>query len=72
MAKVVLAFDKFKGVASSHEVAQAARVAVLAAFPHVEVVALPCADGGAVGTGRAARGGGGERPAARYACARSL
>ena len=46
MAKVVLAFDKFKGVASSHEVAQAARVAVLAAFPHVEVVALPCADGG--------------------------
>ena len=46
MAKVVLAFDKFKGVASSHEVAQAARVAVLAAFPYVEVVALPCADGG--------------------------
>ena len=46
MAKVVLAFDKFKGVASSHEVAQAARVAVLAAFPHVEVVALPWADGG--------------------------
>ena len=46
MQKVVLAFDKFKGVASSKEVAEAARKALLATFADVEVVALPCADGG--------------------------
>ncbi|MGM9870064.1 MAG: glycerate kinase [Sodaliphilus sp.] len=46
MKKVVLAFDKFKGVATSKEVAEAARVALLASFADVEVVVLPCADGG--------------------------
>ena len=44
--KIVLAFDKFKGVATSHEVAMAARGAILAVVPDAQVVAIACADGG--------------------------
>ncbi len=41
-----MAFDKFKGVATSREVAMAARAAILETVPEATVVAIPCADGG--------------------------
>ena len=44
--KIVLAFDKFKGVATSREVAMAARDAILGVVPDAQVVLIPCADGG--------------------------
>ena len=41
-----MAFDKFKGVATSREVAMAARDAILGVVPDAQVVLIPCADGG--------------------------
>lgn len=41
-----MAFDKFKGVATSRELALAARMGILEAVPEAKVVAIPCADGG--------------------------
>ncbi|MDO4511424.1 MAG: glycerate kinase [Bacteroidales bacterium] len=44
--KIVLAFDKFKGVASSRQLAEAARDGILQCIPGAQVVMIPCADGG--------------------------
>lgn len=46
MTKIVLAFDKFKGSATSLQVAEAALRAVRQACPGAQVVTLPVADGG--------------------------
>lgn len=44
--KIILAFDSFKGSASSGEVAEAARRAIVALLPHCRVLTVPIADGG--------------------------
>lgn len=44
--KIVLAFDKFKGSATSVELADAACEAIVSIFPHSEVLKIPIADGG--------------------------
>lgn len=44
--KIILAFDSFKGSASSLELAAAAKSAVLHYYPACQVVTLPIADGG--------------------------
>lgn len=44
--KVVLAFDKFKGCATSQQLNEAARQALNEAFPSVTVDCVPVADGG--------------------------
>ena len=44
--KIVLAFDKFKGSATSLELAKAAADAIHAVHPDAETVIFPCADGG--------------------------
>ncbi len=41
-----MAFDKFKGVATSREVAMAARSGILGTMPDAQVAVIPCADGG--------------------------
>ena len=46
MSKIILAFDKFKGSATSREIAQAAQQAIAQTVPGVQVVAVPVADGG--------------------------
>lgn len=46
MKKVILAFDSFKGSASSLDIAQAARKAILKECPDCEVQRFPIADGG--------------------------
>ena len=52
MKKIVLAFDSFKGSASSWEISEAARRAILRELPQCEVISIPIADGGE-GTTRA-------------------
>ena len=44
--KIVLAFDKFKGSATSRQVAEAARRAILDWNPATQVLVVPMADGG--------------------------
>lgn len=44
--KIILAFDKFKGVASSAAVGLAAQSAIHAAYPDARVSFIQCADGG--------------------------
>ncbi len=46
MTKIILAFDKFKGSATSAEVAQAASHVLHEAMPEAQVVTVPVADGG--------------------------
>lgn len=46
LGKIVLAFDSFKGSASSAELASAARRAIRALLPECDVRVLPIADGG--------------------------
>ena len=46
MMKIVLAFDKFKGVASSSDLSMAAQSAIREAYPDAQVDFIPCADGG--------------------------
>lgn len=46
MKKIILAFDKFKGSASSRQLSEAARQAIQAWDPAVKVVSVPVADGG--------------------------
>ncbi len=46
MSKIILAFDKFKGSATSREIAQAAQRAIARTVPGAQVVTLPVADGG--------------------------
>ncbi len=46
MPKIILAFDKFKGAASSTQVAEAAHAAIKAIDPQAQVVDVAVADGG--------------------------
>lgn len=46
MCRIILAFDKFKGSATSRELAQAAQRAITRTVPGAQVTALPVADGG--------------------------
>lgn len=46
MRKIVLAFDKFKGSATSRQLIEAARQSILRWNPSIDVVAIPVADGG--------------------------
>ena len=46
MKRIILAFDSFKGCASSQEIADAARQGIVAVFPKCETVVVPVADGG--------------------------
>ncbi|HIX27280.1 MAG TPA: glycerate kinase [Candidatus Barnesiella excrementigallinarum] len=46
MKRIILAFDSFKGCASSQEIADAARQGIAAVFPKCETVVVPVADGG--------------------------
>ena len=46
MCKIILAFDKFKGSATSREIAQAAQQGIARTVPGAHVTALPVADGG--------------------------
>lgn len=46
MKRVILAFDSFKGCASSQEIAASARQGITDVFPECAVVVVPVADGG--------------------------
>jgi glycerate kinase len=46
MKRVILAFDSFKGCASSQEIAASARQGIIDVFPECAVVVVPVADGG--------------------------
>lgn len=46
MKKIILAFDSFKGSASSEELAEAAAAGIADACPHCETVRFTLADGG--------------------------
>ncbi|MEG2674127.1 MAG: glycerate kinase [Muribaculaceae bacterium] len=46
MKKVILAFDSFKGSVNSIDIASSAKKAILAEYPHCDVVTIPIADGG--------------------------
>lgn len=46
MRKVILAFDSFKGSASSMDIANSVSRAIWRVYPHCEVVCFPIADGG--------------------------
>lgn len=46
MKKIILAFDSFKGSASSLDIARSARKAILKEYPLCNVVSFPIADGG--------------------------
>lgn len=55
MKRVILAFDSFKGCASSQEIAASARQGIIDVFPECAVVVVPVAMGVKVRSRRFAR-----------------